>query len=149
MAGICLTLGKRREIERLYRQLKVYVSEHYIADSQHKQVIQQFSDKIYELAESSEKAWTNATECYEQYVRGGLNKEVVRIALDAAHEAKAVLTEISGQKAAYDKEYSIFRKLLFASDKSIPLSEIMDCIDKISVDEGRQIVVEWCTSLKR
>lgn len=127
----------------IYRQLKVYVSEHYITDSQYKQQIQQFNDKIYELAQSSEKAWTNAMEHYEQYVRGELNKEAFRTALDAAHEAKAVLAETSEQKAAYDKEYSIFRKLLSASDKHISLSEIMDCIEKIIVDAGREIVVKW------
>ncbi len=127
----------------IYRQLKVYVSEHYITDLQYKQQIQQFNDKIYELAHSSEKAWTNAMEHYEQYVRGELNKEAFRVALDVAHEAKAVLAETSGQKAAYDKEYSIFRKLLSASDKHILLSEIMNCIEKIIVDTGREIVVKW------
>lgn len=56
---------------------------------------------------------------------------------------QAVLAEVSEQKATYDKKYSIFRKLLFASDKSIPLSEIMDCVDKVVVDVGKEIVVKW------
>lgn len=64
------------------------------------------------------------------------------MALDVANDAKAVLTVVSGKKAAHDKEYSTFRKLLFASDKRIPLSEIMDCIDKVIVDKGK-ITVEW------
>lgn len=123
--------------------MKVYVGEHYITDSQHKQQIRQFSDKIFELAQSSEKAWTDAMECYEQYVRGELNKEAFRVALDAAHEAKAILAETLEQKAACDKKYSIFRNLLFASDKRIPLSEIVDCIDKIAVDIGGKIMVKW------
>ncbi|MDE7244914.1 MAG: hypothetical protein K2O18_13205 [Oscillospiraceae bacterium] len=82
-------------------------------------------------------------ERYEQYVRGELNKEAFRLALDAAHETKAILTEALEQKAAYDKKYSIFRKLLSASDKRIPLSEIVDSIDKIVVDTGRKIMVKW------
>ena len=81
--------------------------------------------------------------CYEQYVRGELNKEVFRVALDAAHEAKAVLARVTGRKAAYEKEYSIFRKLLSASGKHIPLNEIMDCVEKIVVDAGREIVIKW------
>lgn len=40
----------------IYYQLKVYVSEHYITDSQHKQQIQQFKDKILDLTQRSEKA---------------------------------------------------------------------------------------------
>ena len=80
---------------------------------------------------------------YEQYVRGGTSKEDLRAALDAAHAAKATLTEVTEERAAYDKEYYIFRKLLSASDKRIPLSEIVDCIDKVVVDRGRNIVVKW------
>ena len=127
----------------LYRQLKVYVNEHYITNLQYKQQIQKFSNKIFEFTQSSEKAWENAMEYYEQYVRGETGKEELRAALDAAHEAKAVLAEVTEQKAAYDKEYNIFRKLLSASDKSIPLSEIVDCIDKIIVDTGKKIVIKW------
>lgn len=49
----------------IYRQLKSYVSEHYITDLQHRQQIQQFNGKIYELAQSREKTWANAMERYE------------------------------------------------------------------------------------
>ena len=148
-ADKCTGMYAREEdiFNTIYRQLKVYVSEHYITALQHKGEIQQFNDKIFELAQNSENAWANAMEYYEQYVRGEISKEALRTALDAAHEAKAVLDKASEQKAVYDKKYTIFRKLLFASDKRIPLSEIMDCIDKIAVDEGRQIVVKWCENL--
>lgn len=140
----CTGMYAREEdiFNAIYRQLKAYVSEHYITDLQHKQQIQQFNDKIFELAQSNEKAWATAMERYEQYVRGELNKEALRVALDAAHDSKSVLAETSEQKAVYDKEYSIFRKLLSASDKSIPLSEIVDCINKIVVDTGGKIMVE-------
>lgn len=127
----------------IYRQLRTYVSEHYITDSQYKQQIQQFNDKIYELAHNSGTAWTNAMGHYERYVQGELNKEALRVALDAAHKAKAMLAELSEQKTVYDKKYSIFRKLLSASDKRIPLNEIIDCIEEIIVDTDKKIVVKW------
>ena len=82
-------------------------------------------------------------ELYEQYVRGEISKETLRVALDAAHDSKAALAEASEQKVVYDKEYSIFLKLLSASDKYISLSEITDCIDKIVVDKGSIIVVKF------
>lgn len=147
-ADKCMGMYAREEdvFNAIYHQLKVYVSEHYITDSQHKQQIQQFNDKILDLAQRSEKAWSNAMEHYEQYVRGELSKETLRVALDAAHNAKSVLTEVSEQKVAYDKKYNIFRKLLSACDKSIPLSEIVDCIDKIVVDTGRNIMIKWNNS---
>lgn len=81
-------------------------------------------------------------EYYEQYVRGEISKEALRAALDAAH-AKAVLAEVTEQKEACEREYSIFRKLLSASDKRIPLSEIIDCSDQVVVDNGKEIVVKW------
>lgn len=144
-ADKCTGMYAREEdvFNAVYHQLKVYVSEHYITDVQYRQQVRQFNDKIFELAQSSETAWANTMELYEQYVRGELNKETLRVALDAAHAAKAVLAETSEQKAAYDKEYSIFRKLLSASDKHISLSEIMDCVEKIVVDADREIVVKW------
>lgn len=144
-ADKCTGMYAREEdiFNAIYCQLKVYVSEHYITDLQHKQEIQQFNDKIFELAQSSEKAWTNAMEHYEQYVRGEISKEALRAALDAAHVAKAVLADVTERKAAYEKEYSIFRKLLSASEKRISLSEIVDCVEKIVVDVDKKIMVKW------
>ena len=51
-ADKCTGMYAREEdiFNAIYRQLKTYVSEHYITDSQHRQQIQQFNDKIYELA---------------------------------------------------------------------------------------------------
>ena len=146
-ADKCTGMYAREEdiFNAIYCQLKVYVSEHYITALQHKQEIQQFNDKIFELAQGSEKAWTNAMEHYEQYVQGEISKEALRAALDAAHEAKAVLAGVTERKAAYEKEYSIFRKLLSASDKRISLNEIMDCVEKIVV-VGKKIMVKWSIS---
>ena len=147
-AGKCAGMYVREEdiYNAIYRQLKVHVNRHYITNLQYKQQIQKFNDQIFELTQRSEKAWENAREYYEQYVQGETDKEALRAALDAAHDAKAVLAETSEQKATYDKEYSIFRKLLSASDKSTPLSEIVDCIDKIVVDTGGKIMVQWYNS---
>jgi len=144
-ADKCTGMYAREEdiFNAIYCQLKVYVSEHYITALQHKQEIQQFNDKIFELAQGSEKAWTNAMEHYEQYVQGEISKEALRAALDATHEAKAVLAGVTERKAACEKEYSIFRKLLSASDKRISLNEIMDCVEKIVVDVGKKIMVKW------
>lgn len=144
-ANKCTGMYAREEdvFNSIYRQLKAYVSEHYITDLQYKQQSQEFNKEITELTQSSEKAWTSAMEHYEQYIRAELNKESLRVALDAAHDAKLLLAKLSGQKAAYDKKYGIFRKLLSASNKLIPLSEIIDYIDKIIVDAGREIVVKW------
>lgn len=78
----------------------------------------------------------------------GTEKRVV----EAAHESLVDssmfdATQKSFQSRAYkeahEKEYSIFRKLLSAGDKRIPLIEIIDCTNQIVVDNGREIVIKW------
>ena len=61
-AGRCTGMYVREEdvFNAIYRQLKVYVSEHYITGLQNKQQIHKFSNQIFELTQSSEKAWANA-----------------------------------------------------------------------------------------
>ena len=88
-------------------------------------------------------AWINAMEHYEQYVQGEISKEEFRAVQDVANHAKEVLIQAAESKNAYEKQYARFRKLLSASSKDIPLSEIMDCIDKVIVDGGGKIVVKW------
>ena len=87
-------------------------------------------------------AWINAMEHYEQYVQGEISKEEFRAVQDIANQAKEDLIQATEGKIAYEKQYARFRKLLSASSKDIPLSEIVDCIDKVVVDEGGKIVVE-------
>jgi hypothetical protein len=82
-------------------------------------------------------------EHYERFVQGEISREEFRAVQDIADEAKELLTNATERRAAYEKQYALFRKLLSASDKRIPLSEIMDCIDKVVVDSGRKIVVRW------
>ncbi len=127
----------------IYRQLKDYVTEHYITDVQHKQQVQEFTAQIADLTRRNTKAWTDAMEHYERFVQGEISREEFRAVQDIADEAKELLTEAVERRTAYEMQYTIFRKLLSASCKDIPLSGIMDCIDKVVVDSGRKIVVEW------
>ncbi len=127
----------------IYRQLKDYVSEHYITDTQYKQKIHEFTNQIAGLTQRKTAAWINAMEHYERFVQGKISREEFRAVQDIADKAKELLTNATERRAAYEKQYTVFRKLLSASCKDIPLSKIMDCIDKVVVDSGRKIVVIW------
>ena len=127
----------------LYRQLKDYVNGHYITNSVYKQKVQEFKDQIADLTQRKTAAWINAMEHYEQYVQGEISKEEFCAVQDIANQAKEALIQATESKAVYEKQYAVFRKLLSASSKDIPLSEIMDCIGKVVVDSGRKIVVKW------
>ncbi len=144
-ADKCTGMYAREEdvINAIYRQLKDYVNEYYITNSAYKQKIQEYAEQITDLTQRKTTAWINAMEYYEQYVQGKISKEEFRAVQDIANQTKEVLIRATEGKAAYEKQYASFRKLLSASNKDIPLSEIVDCIDKVVVDGGGKIVVKW------
>ena len=144
-ADKCTGMYAREEdiFSAIYRQLKGYVNEHYIKNSSSKQKIQEFTSQIADLTQHKTTAWINAMEHYEKYVQGEISKEEFRAVQDIANQAKEALIQATEGKAAYEKQYLMFRKLLSASNKDIPLSEIMDCIEKVVVDGGGMFVVKW------
>ncbi len=50
-----------------------------------------------------------------------------------------MLTDATERRAAYQMQYAVLRKLLSANYKDIPLSEIMDYIEKVVVDNDRKL----------
>lgn len=127
----------------IYHQLKLYIGEHFISSVQYKQQIRQFDDQITEAAQHTEEAWTNAIRHYEQFVEGKIDRAEFRSAQDYANETKAVLDEPAVSKTAYEEQYQVFRKLLRASTKEIPLSKIMDIIHLITVNTNKRIIINF------
>jgi hypothetical protein len=80
---------------------------------------------------------------YENYVMGEGTKEAIVAARPAREQAKAELDTAIAAKVAYEKRYRMFCILRKASRKEVPLSEIVEYIEQISVDTGRKIVVKW------
>ena len=144
-ANKCTGMYAREEdiFNAIYRQLKDYVNEQYITNSTYNQRRQVLTSQIADLAQRKTTAWINAMEHYEQYVREEISKEEFRAVQDIANRAKEALVQATERKAAYEKQYVTFRKLLSARNRDIPLSEIVDCIDKVVVDGGGKIVIKW------
>ena len=144
-ADKCTGMYAREEdvFSAIYRQLKDYVNEHYITNSAYKQKIQEYTGQIADLAQCKTTAWINAMEHYEKYVQGEISKEEFRTVQDVANQAKEALIQATEGKAAYEEQYAMFRKLLSASSKNIPISEIVGYIDKIVIDTGKKIVLKW------
>ena len=88
-------------------------------------------------------AWIDAMEHYEKYVQGSISEEEFCAVQDIANQVRDVLIQATERMTAYEKQYTVFRKLLSASCREIPLSEIVDCINKVIVDNGKNISVEW------
>ena len=143
-ADKCTGMYTREEdiYNAIYRQLKDYVNEHYISNSAYKQQIQELTSQLANLTRRKTTAWINAMEHYEKYVQGEISKEEFRAVQDIANQAKGALIQAAESKAAYEKQYAMFRKILSASSRDIPLSEITDCIDKVVVDRGGKTTVK-------
>ena len=79
-AGKCSGMYAREEddFNAIYRQLKDYVNEHYIANSAYKQKIQEYAKQMVDLTQRKTTAWINAMEHCEQYVQGEISKEEFR-----------------------------------------------------------------------
>lgn len=144
-AGKCTGMYVREEdvFSAIYHQLKLYVNEHFISDSQFKREIRQLNDELLQFEEQYQRALGDSVHHYEKFVNGEISKEQFRIAQDAANEKKATRDDMVAMRTAYEKQYHVFCQLLKVSYKEIALSEIMDCIAKIIIHPTKNITVEW------
>ena len=124
-ADKCTGMYAREEdvLSAVYYQLKQYIDHHFITKDQYKQEIQRMDSIIEAASLKYEEATDFSMKQYERYVMGEGSKEAIA--------------------AAYEKQYQVFCKLLKASRKGVPLSEIIDCIERIVVDVDRKIMVKW------
>ena len=141
----CTGMYVREEdvLRAIYYQLKLYVKEHFISDSQYKQELMRLNNKIDQSDSQYQEAFRNAVRHYERFVDGETSKDEIRVVQDAANEKKVIRNDIITSKTAYEKQYQVFRKLLKASYKEITLSEIMDCINEIIIYPNKNITVKW------
>lgn len=144
-AGRCTGMYIREEdiFSSIYYQLKLYIKEHFISTIKYKQEIAEYDNQIANASQEYQIAFENGMRHYEKFVNGEIDRIELRAALDSANELKVALEGVVAQKTTYEKQYQIFRKLLRVSDKELPLSEIMDCIDKITVCPSKSITVKW------
>ena len=108
--------------------------------------MEEYDNLINHASQEHQLAYENGMRHYEKFVDGKIDRTELRTVLDYANELKVALEGIVTQKTTYEKQYYMLRKLLRVSDKELPLSEVMDCIDKIVVDIGKRIMVEWYTN---
>lgn len=144
-ADKCTGMYVREEdvLRAIYYQLKLYVKEHFISDSQYKQELIRLNNEIDHSDSQYQEIFRNAVHHYEMFVDGKISKDEFRAVQDAANEKKAIRDNIIASKMAYEKQYQMFCKLLKASYKEIALDEIMDCIDKITICPNKNITIQW------
>ena len=144
-ADKCTGMYAREEdvLSAVYNQLKQYVKLHFISSIRYKQEIEMMNEKIAIAAKAFEEAQTECRHRYERYIDGEGSIEEFKAAHPARDKAKKELALAVEAKKSYEEQYRVFCKLLKTSNKEMPLNDIIDCIEYITVDTGKQIVVEW------
>lgn len=131
----------------IYHQLKLYVKEHFIPVPRYAQEIRMLDHQIEQATQHYDEAFQNGMQLYESFVEGKISgeefREVFQEARDITNEAKAAMEERMAAKASYEKRHQVLRQLMRVSDKEIALCEIIPYIERIIVDSGKKIMVEW------
>ena len=118
-------------LSAVYYQLKRYIAHNFITKDQYQQEIQHLNSIVEAASLKYEEATDFSMKQYEKYIMGEGPKEAIAAARPAKEQAEAELNRAIADKEAYEKRYRVFCRLLKASRKEVPLSEIIDCIERI------------------
>lgn len=127
----------------IYHQLKLYIQEHFISSIEYEQELAQLHEKLTQQIKLRHEIAEYPMVYYEQYILGKIDLDEYKVRQQkirqAAEDQKAIELEIE----EYEQKYRRFIHLCKVRDRELPLSEIMGEINKIVVDVGRKIVVQW------
>ncbi len=127
----------------IYHQLKLYIQEYFISSLQYDEEMAQLKAKLDAQVEFRRAIAENPAMYYEQYILGEINLDEFKVKQQKlrqdGEDQKSIELEIEKSKQTYTR----FTRLCKVRDKELPLSMIMSEINKIMVDVGRKIVVQW------
>lgn len=144
-AGKCTGMYVREEdiFSAIYYQLKLYIQEHFISSLKYDEGMAQLKAKLDAQVEFRRAIAENPAMYYEQYVLGEITLDEFKVKQQklrqAAQDQKAIELEIEECEQAYNR----FSRLCKVRDKELPLSMIVNEIEKIVVDSGRKIMLYW------
>ena len=141
----CTGMYVREEdiISAIYHQLKQYVREHFISTPQHEQQMTQIQEQVTQATQLYDEAMDNSMRHYEKYILCEINLEELRAAQALTKKAASKLEVEKSALEKCDQAHQRFVRFRKVSDKELPLSEIVDEINSITVDSGRKIVIQW------
>lgn len=80
---------------------------------------------------------------YERLVRGEISETEFTELMSVGRMLTLERDKLLEAEKEYDEKYKALQKLFKASRKEIPLSEIMDYIQTITVHQDKEIVINW------
>ena len=143
-AGKCTGMYVREEdiFSAIYYQLKLYIQQHFISSLEYDAEMTQLKARLDAQVEFRHAIAENPAMFYEQYILGEISLKEFKVKQQklrqAAKNQKAIELEIEECERAYNR----FSCLCKVRDKEFPLSTIMSEINKIVVDDGKEVVVQ-------
>ena len=144
-AGKCTGMYVREEdiFSAIYHQLKLYIQEHFISSLQYDEEMAQLKAKLDAQVEFRHAIAENPAIFYEQYILGEISLEEFKAKQQKLRQAAEYQKAIELEIEESERVYSRFSCLCKVRDKELPLSTIMSEINKIVVDAGKKVVVQW------
>lgn len=126
----------------IYRQLKLYIQEHFISSLQYDEEMAELKVKLDAQVEFRQAIAENPAMYYEQYILGEISLDEFKAKQQKFRQAAEDQKVIELKIEECEQAYSRFYRLRKVRDKELPLSTIMSEINKIVVDTGKKIVVQ-------
>lgn len=144
-AGKCTGMYVREEdiFSAIYHQLKLYIQEHFISSLQYDEEMAQLKAKLDAQVEFRHAIAENPAIFYEQYILGEISLEEFKAKQQKLRQAAEYQKAIELEIEESERVYSRLSCLCKIRDKELPLSTIMSEINKIVVDAGKKVVVQW------
>ena len=130
-------IKEKIELDGDVARLRLLESEHYNAQYRLDNTISDCQKLIKSFTANIEAAKTDIDFAAEHK----LGKDDFRVEIGGRRSnSKSRLLEAEKE---YDEKYKALQKLIKASRKEIPISEVMDYILTIMVHQGKDIVIKW------
>lgn len=144
-ADKCTGMYVREEdiFSAIYHQLKLYIREHFISSLQYDEEMARLKAKLDAQVEFRHAIAENPAMYYEQYVLGEINLDEFKVKQQKLRRAAEDQKTIEFEIEECERVYSRFSCLCKVWDKELPLSTIMSEINRIVVDAGKKVVVQW------
>ena len=84
-----------------------------------------------------------SSDLYEQMVSKKISKGEYLSHRPAKDEVEQLMTEITTELETFEKEHQKQLHLVAISEKAVPLSALMDHIEKITINTGRKVEVHF------
>lgn len=131
----------------IYYQVKSFLDARFISKGQYEAEKEALEQEIADCKDISADPSERIRQYYERLVMKEISLSEFQSFKKNVYEAKERMDACAKTLEQYEQQYRQFAKMLKVRDKKLPLTEIVDCIEKITVHEGKTITVTWFRDL--